>query len=229
MGASALGDGRADHPNFRKGSFAVKNILSIASLAVAAAVALAPGVASATTEVFDFSGPGQYGTISGDMILDVVGGVAVSGTGSIMGPNIPGVETMTLITPSTPGSSGYPSGIGWRDGSGTDTWGWDNVVPIDYVGGLDFSFGAGASPPLWGHGWQFGIWDNSGPGGPGGGFQAWISGPNNGPGHYYGETGELTVTAGTVPEASTWALMLVGFAGLCFAGYRKTRSAVSIV
>jgi hypothetical protein len=29
-----------------------------------------------------------------------------------------------------------------------------------------------------------------------------------------------------VPEASTWALMLVGFAGLGFAGYRKTRRAI---
>jgi hypothetical protein len=31
-----------------------------------------------------------------------------------------------------------------------------------------------------------------------------------------------------VPEASTWAMMLVGFAGLGFAGYRRTRKAVSI-
>jgi PEP-CTERM motif len=28
----------------------------------------------------------------------------------------------------------------------------------------------------------------------------------------------------TVPEASTWAMMLAGFAGLGFAGYRKARS-----
>jgi hypothetical protein len=31
-----------------------------------------------------------------------------------------------------------------------------------------------------------------------------------------------------VPESSTWAMMLLGFAGLGFVGYRKTRSAVSI-
>ena len=32
----------------------------------------------------------------------------------------------------------------------------------------------------------------------------------------------------TVPEPSTWAMMLLGFAGLGFAGYRKARNALSI-
>jgi hypothetical protein len=31
----------------------------------------------------------------------------------------------------------------------------------------------------------------------------------------------------TVPEPSTWAMMLVGFAGLGFAGYRASRRAVA--
>jgi hypothetical protein len=31
-----------------------------------------------------------------------------------------------------------------------------------------------------------------------------------------------------VPEPSTWAMMLLGFAGLGFAGYRKSRPTVSI-
>ena len=30
-----------------------------------------------------------------------------------------------------------------------------------------------------------------------------------------------------VPEPSTWAIMLIGFAGLGFAAYRRTRKAVS--
>jgi hypothetical protein len=29
----------------------------------------------------------------------------------------------------------------------------------------------------------------------------------------------------TVPEPSTWAMMMLGFAGLGFAGYRKSRKA----
>ncbi len=43
---------------------------------------------------------------------------------------------------------------------------------------------------------------------------------------------EGTATVGgfapSVPEPATWAMMLLGFAGLSFAGYRKTRNAVSI-
>lgn len=201
--------------------------------AVAAAL-IVPGVASAAIETLEFSGAGQYGPISGQMVLDVVGGLAISGTGSISGAGISGTETLTLITPSTPGSSGYSPGIGWRSGGGTDTWGWDNVVPIDYVGGLDFSFGAGTSPPQWGYGGQFGIWNNDGVGGPGGGYQAWMSGSG-----FYGTTEALTVSYfsnsvlgvsgipdGT-PEPSTWTMMALGFAGLGFAGYRARQSAIS--
>jgi hypothetical protein len=32
-----------------------------------------------------------------------------------------------------------------------------------------------------------------------------------------------------VPEPSTWAMMLLGFAGLGFAAYRSRRTAISIV
>jgi hypothetical protein len=31
-------------------------------------------------------------------------------------------------------------------------------------------------------------------------------------------------TAGTIPESSTWAMLIIGFAGLGFAAYRRTRS-----
>lgn len=33
----------------------------------------------------------------------------------------------------------------------------------------------------------------------------------------------------TVPEASTWAMMLVGFAGLGFAGFRARRTAIAAI
>jgi hypothetical protein len=36
-----------------------------------------------------------------------------------------------------------------------------------------------------------------------------------------------TGSAGVVPEPSTWAMMLIGFAGLGFAGYRRARATVS--
>jgi hypothetical protein len=38
----------------------------------------------------------------------------------------------------------------------------------------------------------------------------------------------LVATARSVPEASTWAMLLLGFAGLGFAGYRARRAAISI-
>ena len=38
---------------------------------------------------------------------------------------------------------------------------------------------------------------------------------------------KITLVAG-VPEPSTWAMMLIGFAGLGFAGYRTSRKAVSV-
>jgi hypothetical protein len=40
-----------------------------------------------------------------------------------------------------------------------------------------------------------------------------------------GDVGGMTGTLTPVPEPSTWAMMLLGFAGLGFAGYRKARSA----
>ncbi len=43
-------------------------------------------------------------------------------------------------------------------------------------------------------------------------------------------TGTQTpITAGTVPEPSSWAMMLLGFVGLGYAGYRKTKSAPTAV
>jgi PEP-CTERM motif len=42
----------------------------------------------------------------------------------------------------------------------------------------------------------------------------------NNPGFDYLDSVSLTTG---IPEASTWAMMLLGFAGLGFAGYRKTK------
>ena len=44
---------------------------------------------------------------------------------------------------------------------------------------------------------------------------------NGGEVHNYGYTGALPPT--TVPEPSTWAMMLAGFAGLGFVGFRRSR------
>ena len=35
----------------------------------------------------------------------------------------------------------------------------------------------------------------------------------------------VTITVGSIPEPTTWAMMLIGFVGLGIAGYRRTREA----
>ena len=52
------------------------------------------------------------------------------------------------------------------------------------------------------------------------------AGTSAGPADGFGFTYELVdppPSAATIPEPSTWAMMLVGFAGLAFAGYRGSR------
>jgi PEP-CTERM motif len=44
-------------------------------------------------------------------------------------------------------------------------------------------------------------------------------------GNIYGDMSVSLVNDSTVPEPSTWVMMSVGFAGLAFAGYRRTRTA----
>ncbi len=44
-----------------------------------------------------------------------------------------------------------------------------------------------------------------------------------------GEESDYTLTIAAAPEPSTWGLMLLGFAGLGFAGYRRSVKAVPAV
>jgi len=64
---------------------------------------------------------------------------------------------------------------------------------------------------------------------PGGFWNLWGTGPNTyslyesaSGGYPVAESGNLTVSA--VPEPSTWAMMLLGFSGLGFAGYRRAKA-----
>jgi hypothetical protein len=51
-----------------------------------------------------------------------------------------------------------------------------------------------------------------------------------GPNHVSGavDIGQSMASFGLIPEPATWAMMLLGFAGLGFAGYRSPRKSAAI-
>ena len=151
--------------------------------------------ASADVVSFTFDGTFGSGSIDGRVVVDVQGGLATSGSATISGWGIDGVQTLGLVT---------PAGLTYRSANGTDIFGGDNRYPLD--GGM--VFGSNAPPSLTG-GYNFGIWAEAGR----------TSGFASGPG-LWSYTGELTVAA--APEASTWVMFAIGASMMAAVGYRKT-------
>jgi hypothetical protein len=177
------------------------------------AFALTGGIASASTVTLDVSGTigGGVGSFTADVVLDVVGGQAISGTGSI---NILGLSSapLVLITPSTPGNE--PSGfgpVGFRDDGGTDVLGADTAYPLN--NGLLFDVGTTTASwgnfPLFAFGSDFSL------------FSGTVAGT-----YYYFDLGTASVSA--VPEPSTWAMMILGFAGIGFMAYRRRNQTAAL-
>ena len=108
-------------------------------LTTAALIALAaPGVANAAIQNLSISGSLDGHDYTGTLSLDVNGGQAVSGTGtlSILGMND---APLVLITASTPGNEGAPM-TGFRGNDGTDYFDLDQAYPIS-TNGLLFDVG----------------------------------------------------------------------------------------
>ena len=189
----------------------------LASAAIAGALA-APGVANATIVNRTISGSLGGHSYTGTLSLDVTGGQAVSGTGtlSILGlTNAP----LVLITTSTPGNEYHPlptGPVGFRANDGTDYYDLDQAYPIDAAYGLLFD--VNTTTPVWGAYPLFAIWSNM----PQDGYSAAFTGVVDGV-DYYNIQGSATVS-NAVPEPATWAMMLLGFAGLGFAGYRREKT-----
>ena len=175
--------------------------------AVGAAV-FAPAMASAAGESFQF----KAADITASFALDVVGGQAASGSGEIWSPYWSGPASMNLVTLATPDVHDLGGGLlSYRFGGGTDLIG-DVAAPIDALGPV---FTVDKAPNL---DLGFNVWANGD-----GSYTGFIAGNSPGAGKpiiYLGETGAVTAP---VPEASTWAMMLAGFAGLGFAAFHRSR------
>ena len=192
----------------------MKSIVFGGILAIALGAALAPWAASAAVEEFVFSttyngGPFNGDTLSGTMLLDVVGGVATSGTLTITGAGLPGTQTMGVV----------PSGEVYEAGDGTELYGQDNAIPIDAAG---ITFGTNAPGSLHGGytlqfltGGEFGECGSTV-------VCGFIAGPG-GNGNLYNALGPTTISQAAVPEASTWAMLGVAFASLGLASSRRGR------
>ena len=175
-------------------------------LAVSALALTAPLAANAATVNYDFSGISSLGSAyTAQFDLDVVGGQAIGGTGTITGLDGATPEALTLITLATQGVENDGGGLlGYRFNDGTDIFDADTTVPIDSNGLL---FSVGANPPQTGQNAGFAVWDNGG-----GNFQTFFAGHLSAGGQ--GLYGYGTAVGGAVPEPASWAVMLVGFGSL---------------
>src|SRR5580698_6964841 len=183
-------------------------------LTTAALIALAaPAVANASIQNLSISGSLDGNDYSGTLSLDVNGGEATSGTGTL---SILGMKDapLVLITASTPGNEGAPM-TGFRGNDGTDYFDLDQAYPISTNGLL---FDVGTTTAVQGGFPLFAIWSEAT------GYAAAFTG-NVGGTEYYNLQGSAMASAtGAVPEPSTWAMGLLGFGGLGLIGWRKSRT-----
>lgn len=183
-------------------------IVALAALCVAASAQ----AASAATIDFNFSDLADGVVASGT--LDVVGGQAIAGAGTVTSPFWTGPDAITLVTLSTPGVHDLGGGnLSYRFGGGTDLIG-DTTVPVD---GQGLVFSVATNPNLDA---GLNIWSNGG-----GSYTAFLAG--NAPVGsdsiiYNGYNGSFTTTVAAVPEPAAWAMMLLGV-GFIGAGLRMAR------
>lgn len=198
------------------------------TLYAAAAMALALGLASqshAATETFSFSGTNSQGAFSGLATIDVEGGYATSGSGTISGAGL-GSDTLTLITALTPGAENVAADgtFGYRSNGGDDVLGVDDAVPVN-GNGIIFGVGSGAVSP--GSDLLVGAYSNGD-----GTYSNFFYGNSSTGTRFYEQGGPVTIVETAIsaaPEPSAWILMLgsVGLAGLVLRRRRATSGALS--
>jgi hypothetical protein len=196
-------------------------------LAVAAAViggaALAVPAANANA-IYNFSGDFGPPAFTASVSLDVVGGQALSGTGTITF----GADTfaLTLITLTTDGGNGnYGGQTGFRDNHGTDIFGGNTTIPID-TNGLIFAI---SNNPLRGQDALFAAWDNGG-----GAFAFLISGTLTDVFDVYYKisvgSGDIALTDSEnsqTPLPAALPLFATGLGALGLLGWRRKKKAAT--
>jgi hypothetical protein len=204
----------------------VKGLMTRLVVAAAVIVGAALEVPAANASVvYNFSGDFGPPAFTATATLDVVGGQALSGTGTItFGANTFG---LTLITLTTDGGHGnYNGQTGFRDNHGTDIFGGDTTIPID-TNGLIFAI---SNNPLWGQDALFGAWDNGGgtfafliSGALADVFDVWVKQSVG--------TGDVTLTGSDLsqtPLPAALPLFASGLGALGLFGWRRTRKAAAL-
>jgi PEP-CTERM motif len=182
--------------------------------------------ASATLYQWSFTDDTANG-ITASGTVDVAGGFAVSGSGTLLDPN-QGINSSIALASAGSG----PGGVGPIGNSyGHFASGGDQI--------FDNAFNtANLANPLTGDGLEFlatpfpndthlatgfNLWGNGG-----GSFTGYVETPNNL--IYQVDNGTATFSVAAVPEPSTWAMMILGFAGVGFMAYRrKSKSALMAI
>jgi len=192
---------------------------SLLSLTAALALGLAATsqAASATPVNYGFSGNTPQGSYTAIFSLDVTGGEALSGVGTLTGLGLSGTQDLTLITLATPGAT-YPGpSVGFRGNDGTDVYGCDTAVPID-ASCLVFAIGPNA--PAWGQDALFAIWWDPGSNT----YQDFFAGhvTADQPNMYFQSTADVSErNVVPAPEPATLALFGVALAGFSAMRRRK--------
>jgi len=203
----------------------VKRLLSRLVVTAAVIVGAALGVPAANASViYNFSGDFGPPAFTATVSLDVVGGQALSGIGSITF----GASTfdLTLITLTTDGGNGnYGGQTGFRDNHGTDIFGGNTTIPID-TNGLIFAI---SNNPLRGQDALFAAWDNGG-----GTFEFLISGTLADVFDVYYKlsvgSGEMLIggNQSETPLPAALPLFASGLGALSLVGWRRKRKAAAL-
>ena len=188
--------------------------LGLSALFGTALLAASSSADASTFYNYTFDGSGMTPPFSAQVSLDVVGGQAISGTGTI---NFSGnLFDLTLITLATPGGN-YGGTVGFRDNHGTDLFGADTVVPIDGACcGLLFAI---TNNPQWGLDALLNVWNNGG-----NNFGYLISGTLPSIFNVYINTSSGTGDLAITPLPSTWLMLLAGFIGFGFLAHRSLKT-----